>query len=143
MPRAANFALTRENVHATIFNEHNVMKQATPRKRVNRPTQAGRIAANKRKLARFKRILQEHLPELRERYAVKSLGVFGSFARGQARTHSDLDLLVEFHSAPSLFKFIDLQEYLAALLKVQVDLVPRSALKPTIGQRILADLSLI
>jgi len=119
------------------------MKQENGKRRVVARTRAARVAANKRKLARFKRILKQRLPELRERYGVKSLGIFGSFARGNARARSDLDILVEFDTAPSLFKFIDLQEYLAALLKVKVDLVPRSALKPSIGKRILAEVTLI
>lgn len=112
-------------------------------KRVTRPNKAARTAANKRKLARFKRVLQQHLPEIEEQYSVKSLGVFGSYVRGQARARSDLDILVEFHTAPSLFRFIDLQEYLSALLGIKVDLVPRSALKPAIGKRILTEMTVI
>lgn len=102
-------------------------------------TKAARAAAAKRKVARFRRILRSHMTELESRYSVKSLGVFGSYVRGEARVRSDLDVLVEFYSAPSLFKFIELQEYLSELLKVHVDLVPRTALKPAIGKRILAE----
>ena len=68
-----------------------------------------------------------------------SMGVFGSYVRGQERKRSDLDLLVEFEQAPSMFRFIELQEYLSELLGVKVDLVMERALKPGIGQRILAE----
>jgi len=44
--------------------------------------------------------LRGHMPELRQRYAVRSLGVFGSYVRGQQRQRSDLDTLVEFERAP-------------------------------------------
>lgn len=91
------------------------------------------------KLARIKRILRNHLPELRERYSVKSLGVFGSYVRGEQKKQSDLDVLVEFEQAPSLFKYIDLENYLSDLVGIKVDLVMKKTLKPHIGQRILAE----
>jgi len=89
-------------------------------------------------LARLKRILRKHLPELRERYKVKSLGLFGSYVRGDQRKRSDLDVLVEISDdSLSLLKFIELELYLCDLLGVNVDLVEKSGLKPRIGQRIL------
>jgi len=83
--------------------------------------------------------LRHHLPELRERYGVTSLGVFGSYVQGRQRKRSDIDVLVEFGQAPTLFGFIDLQEELSALLGVKVDLVSRKALKGEIGRRILEE----
>jgi predicted nucleotidyltransferase len=44
--------------------------------------------------------LRKHLPEIRKRYGVRSLGIFGFFVRGEQQTHSDLDVLVEFDRAP-------------------------------------------
>jgi predicted nucleotidyltransferase len=90
-------------------------------------------------LARAKRILRKHLPELREQYSVKSLGVFGSYVRGEQKKRSDLDVLVEFEHPPSLFKYIDLENYLSDLVGIKVDLVMKKTLKPAIGQRILAE----
>ena len=90
-------------------------------------------------LARSKRILRQHLPELRERYAVKSLGVFGSYVRGEQKKRSDLDVLVEFERAPTLFQYVELEDRLSELVGIKVDLVMKSALKPVIGQRILAE----
>jgi predicted nucleotidyltransferase len=65
--------------------------------------------------------------------------VFGSYVRGEARQGSDLDVLVEFEEAPSFFEFIALEDHLSDLLGVKVDLVMKSALKPRIGQEILAE----
>ena len=48
------------------------------------------------KAKEYARILREHLPELRERYGVESLGLFGSYVRGEENEGSDLDVLVEF-----------------------------------------------
>ncbi|MCJ7620999.1 MAG: nucleotidyltransferase family protein [Anaerolineae bacterium] len=80
------------------------------------------------------------MPELEERYKVKSVGVFGSYVRGDQEETSDLDVLVDFDEPPSLFEFVRLESYLSQILGVEVDLVMRSALKPRIGQRILNEL---
>ncbi len=83
--------------------------------------------------------LRAHLPEISQRYGVKSLGVFGSVVRGEQGERSDLDILVEFASAPTFFRFIKMENYLSDLLGVRVDLVMRSALKPRIGERVLSE----
>ncbi len=79
------------------------------------------------------------MPDLRKNFEVKSLGVFGSYARSQTKRGSDLDLLVEFHRVPTMFEFVRLERHLAKLLGVKVDLVMKTALKPEIGKRILAE----
>lgn len=83
--------------------------------------------------------LRAHLPDLEQRYLVTYLGVFGSYVRGAQRRRSDVDILVEFRQAPTLFTFIDLQDELSALLGMKVDLVMKSALRPTIGKRVLEE----
>ncbi len=83
--------------------------------------------------------LHSLLPELRKQYRVKSLGLFGSYVHGRHRKTSDIDILVEFDRAPSLFKFVELQEYLSTALGIKVDLVMKTALRPAIGERILAE----
>lgn len=90
-------------------------------------------------LTRAKRILRAHLPALREHYSITSLGVFGSYVRGEAKAKSDLDLLVEFEHAPSLFKYGELEDHLSDLVGIKVDLVMKKALKPHIGRYILAE----
>ena len=93
----------------------------------------------RKSLDRIKEILKEHGKELKEKYGVKEIGIFGSYLRGEAREESDLDILVEFeHDAKiSLLDFVELENYLSDLLGVKVDLVEKSALKPGIGKRIL------
>ncbi len=83
--------------------------------------------------------LRAHLPELRERYGVASLGVFGSYVRGEQRSRSDLDILVEFERAPTLFQLVDLQDEIRGLAGVKVDLVLKRTLKPAIGRHILSE----
>ena len=85
----------------------------------------------------FINILRQHLPELREKYSVSCLGIFGSYIRGEQTKDSDLDVLVQFDKKPGLLKYIELENYLSDLLGIKVDLVMKSALKPNIGKRIL------
>ncbi len=92
-----------------------------------------------RSIAEFRDVLREQLPLLKERYGVASLGLFGSYVRRQAGPGSDLDLLVRFHQTPGLIRFIELENYLSDLLGVRVDLVMAEALKPAVGQRVLAE----
>lgn len=87
----------------------------------------------------FVHILRQHLPDLRERYAVESLGVFGSYIRGEQHEGSDLDVLVEYTQAPGLMEFVALKLELSELLGVNVDMVMKRALRPRIGERILRE----
>jgi predicted nucleotidyltransferase len=91
------------------------------------------------RLERARKILQAHLSELRDQYGVRALWIFGSHVRGEQYKTSDLDVLVEFERAPSLFEFVRLERHLSELLKKKVDLVMKSALKPTIGRNILEE----
>lgn len=77
------------------------------------------------------------LPELRQRYAVDTLEVFGSRVRGEASPQSDLDLLVTFRQTPGLLKLIALENEISDRLGVRVDLVMRTALKPRFRERVL------
>jgi len=90
-------------------------------------------------LDEVKKILAEHREELRQKYKVKEIGVFGSFVRGKQKKTSDIDILVEFDESVGLFEFMDLEEYLGKLLGARVDLVSRGALKPGIGERVLKE----
>jgi uncharacterized protein len=91
----------------------------------------------------FMKILRQHLPELRDKYSVNYLGIFGSYVRGEQTKDSDLDVLVQFEKKPGLFKYIELEDYLSELLGVKVDLVMKSALKPNIGKRILNEVEAV
>ena len=87
----------------------------------------------------YAKLLKQHLPELHKQFSVKSLGIFGSYVRGQQREDSDLDVLVNFEETPSLLKFISLEERLSELTGLQIDLVMEDGLKPNIGKRVLQE----
>ncbi|MCL6532162.1 MAG: nucleotidyltransferase family protein [Armatimonadetes bacterium] len=89
-----------------------------------------------------KNLLRALMPELRRVYRVRSLALFGSVVRGEARARSDIDLLVEFEDADfpvSLLEFISLRNFLSDKLGRRVDLVEKQTLRPTLRERILRE----
>lgn len=92
----------------------------------------------------IKRTLADRKGELRDKYHVRSVGLFGSYVRGDQRENSDVDILVEF-DRPVGFEVVDLYEYLKALLGVKVDLVTKGAVKrnPDLLRSIEEDLVLV
>lgn len=87
--------------------------------------------------------LNENMPTLREKYKVKTLGIFGSYIRGEQKKKSDVDILVEFEKPLGLLEFVGLELQLSKLLGKKVDLVMKSALKPKIGKHILEEVRYI
>jgi len=83
------------------------------------------------------KILADRREEVR-RFGVRSLGLFGSAARGEATATSDLDFLVEFEN-PNFDSYMDLLEYLENLFGHRVDLVLGNTLKPRLRESILRE----
>ena len=92
-------------------------------------------------LEEIRSILRSHRRELKERYHVEDIALFGSYARGEQTDASDLDILVTL-SAPLGWEFVDLHDYLEELLETEVDVVTRGAVdrKPLLRQYIEKDL---
>lgn len=84
------------------------------------------------------KIISSHRQEL-QRFKVKSLAIFGSVARDQARSDSDIDVLVEFSQPVGIFEFLDLKEYLESILSARVDLATEPALKKQFRDQILKE----
>lgn len=84
------------------------------------------------------RILQINRPQLQER-GVKSIAIFGSIARDEARPESDIDVLVEFDRPVGLLKIADVKIFLEDLLSQEIDIVTPGALRSPARERILAE----
>jgi predicted nucleotidyltransferase len=72
-------------------------------------------------------------------YGARNLRVFGSVARGDDRTHSDIDLLVDMDSDRSLLDVVGLGQDLEELLDRGVDVLTGASLHPALRDRILAE----
>ena len=84
-------------------------------------------------------LLKSLKSDLTARYKVRSIGVFGSFARREARDDSDVDLLVDFSEGADLFDLIELSQYLEEKIGRRVDLATPRALRPEIRDGIYRD----
>ena len=83
--------------------------------------------------------LEIHKKELFEKYPIKDLAIFGSYARNEQNPNSDLDLMVEFHSRVGS-EFIELADKLEEILGIKVDLVSKKGIKERYFDRIKEDL---
>lgn len=85
-------------------------------------------------------LLQGNVDELLRRFHVRSLALFGSVARDEARDDSDVDLLVDFDETPDLHGFLELKSRLEALLGRPVDLITRASIPERKRLRVEAEL---
>ena len=86
--------------------------------------------------------LKVHEKFIRQKFGVKRIGIFGSFARGEEREDSDLDVLVEFEEGPgrkTFDNYMDLKFFFEDLFGREVDLVTEKALKPQLKDIIMKD----
>jgi predicted nucleotidyltransferase len=90
----------------------------------------------------IEKILKGLKPLIQEKFFVKRIGYFGSFAVGEPKENSDVDILVEF-SKPLGWEFFDLSDLLEKELNRKVDLVSIKALKPQLKDSILSEVHYI
>jgi predicted nucleotidyltransferase len=79
---------------------------------------------------------KDHIREIRQRFSVQRLCLFGSVVRDESVDDSDVDVLVVFSQKPTFDRFMDLKFYLEELLGTRVDLVTDKALRPQVRQAI-------
>jgi uncharacterized protein len=80
-------------------------------------------------------------PILKEKFQVETIGIFGSYTRGEQKNKSDIDILVTFTEPNNidLIDFITLKQFLTRKLKTKVDLVEKDSLKHRIKDKILQE----
>jgi predicted nucleotidyltransferase len=83
--------------------------------------------------------IKEKITPILQRYGIKKAAIFGSLAKGEAKTSSDIDILVEIKSDMSLLDFIGIKIELEEALKMKVDLVEYDTIKPLIREKILSE----
>ncbi|KWT85574.1 nucleotidyltransferase family protein [Candidatus Magnetominusculus xianensis] len=87
-------------------------------------------------------ILKTHDKVIKSQFHLKTIGVFGSFARGEAKAESDVDVLVEFEDGYVTFdNYAELKFYLEDLFNREVDLVTMNAIRPQMKEVILREVT--
>ena len=84
-------------------------------------------------------ILEAVRGEVKQRYKAEIRGIFGSYARGDDREQSDIDVLVDFQEGADLFDFVGVCLFLEEKLRCNVDIVPQSSLREEIKPYVLQE----
>ncbi len=87
--------------------------------------------------------LNENLPEIRERFFIDTIGIFGSVSRGEDTLESDVDVLYRFSKGMDSYDtFLDLADYLEDLFHRKVDLVSLDFIDPYVKPYVEKDMIL-
>ena len=87
-------------------------------------------------LEKIRKKLTAHKAELTSRFGISSLGIFGSYARGEQKENSDIDILARYEKMPGYFDYIRAENYLSELLGIKVELTIDEDLNPVISRNI-------
>ena len=87
--------------------------------------------------------IYKQLPFLKAKYHIKRIGIFGSFARGEQKKGSDVDVLVECKVPIGFFEFIRLENFLSRSLRKKVDLVSKKAIKSAVKKEIIKEVQYV
>ena len=90
-------------------------------------------------LNEIRQVLSIQKQSICEIYRITKIGIFGSYTRGDETETSDIDILVDYETAPTLIMLVDLRDYLSQLFGIKVDIVTKNGLKPRIRDRVLAE----
>ncbi len=84
-------------------------------------------------------VIKEKIRPILRQHGIKRAGLFGSYARGEMKADSDVDILVELEENISLLDFIGIKLELEDVLGKKVDLVEYNTIKPLLRERILSE----
>jgi uncharacterized protein with HEPN domain/predicted nucleotidyltransferase len=88
-------------------------------------------------------LILERKDEIKEKFKAEVVGIFGSYARGEEKEGSDIDVLVRFGEGASLFELVGLGDYLEGLFGVHVDVVSERGIHPMMKDEVLRELVLV
>ena len=97
---------------------------------------------DKKSISTIVKMLRLHDTDVREKFKITEIGVFGSYARGEQREDSDIDILVEFEKGYKTFdNYMELKFFLEEILTSKIDLVIKTAIRDEIKQNILSEVT--
>lgn len=94
-------------------------------------------------LKQIRSVLSKQKQELRRKYNIKEIGIFGSYARGEQKKSSDIDILVKFNRNASLFDLVGAGDFLEEKLKMRVDIVSEGGIRQELKSNILGEVMMI
>ena len=84
-------------------------------------------------------ILNEVKDEVKIKYKAEIKGIFGSYARGDEKKTSDIDIIVDFEKGADLFDLVETSIFLEEKLSCKVDIIPRNSIRNEIKESILQE----
>ncbi len=97
---------------------------------------------DKKSISTIVKMLRLHDTDVREKFKIAEIGVFGSYVRGEQREDSDIDILVEFEKGHKTFdNYMELKFFLEEILTSKIDLVIKTAIRDEIKQNILSEVT--
>ena len=87
----------------------------------------------------IKELLKNHKKEFEEKYQIKDIGIFGSYAKGMQKKTSDIDILVTFEKPVSLLHIVSFENYLSDILGIKVDVVLKNNIRKELKDSILKE----
>jgi hypothetical protein len=90
-------------------------------------------------LEEIKVIIAKHEDEIKGKYGLKEIGIFGSYVKGKQEETSDVDILVEFEKPVSLLQIVSLENYLSDIVGIKVDVVPKKNIRAELKESILRE----
>lgn len=94
-------------------------------------------------LREIRSILRAHSEDLRERFGVTNLAIFGSVVRGEATEKSDVDILADIPISVNFIELMGVELALCDLLDANVDLIPRGEIRRELRDQILSEAVLV
>lgn len=92
------------------------------------------------KMNNIRLLIKEHRDEIRQLFKAEIVGIFGSYARGEEKVDSDIDVLVNFGEGATLFDLVGLGDYLEEMFGLPVDVVSMKALHPMMKNSVLKEM---
>lgn len=80
--------------------------------------------------------IMEKLIQILKKHGAKRIEIFGSYARGEQKETSDLDIIVEFEKRKSLLELVGIEQELEDALGIKVDLLTRASISPYLIEKI-------
>ena len=87
----------------------------------------------------LKKKIRESIVAILSRYDAERIAIFGSYARGEAKNTSDIDILVRFARPKSLIQIVQIEDEIKKTIHMNVDLVTEKAVSPYLESSIHRD----
>ncbi len=90
-------------------------------------------------LAEIKEVLRKNKDVIAKEFKAEIVGIFGSYARGEQKKESDVDIIVRFREGATLFDLVGLADFIEEKLGIKADVVSERAIRPELKERILKE----